>query len=78
MMKNGMAGFAYGLIEKSVGDKIPTLPMLGKAGTIAVAIHFLGKGNPTLQQAGEFAAGLAGYQLGKDGKIDGEDGVLAL
>ena len=69
MVNNAIAGFVYGMIEKSVGDKMPSFPVIGKAGTIALACHYVGGGNKMLRQAGEFAAGLAGYQLGKDGKV---------
>lgn len=72
-IKSAAAGGAVlGFIEKTFGDKIPTLPYIGKKGAVAAAVYFLKPKNKMLQDAGIVAAGLAGYQLVKEGRIDGE------
>ncbi len=71
-----IGGAAVGFIEKqNLLSFLPTVPMLGKKGTIAVLAYFWRKnGGPAL--AGDVAlaaAVLSGYQLAKDGRIDGDD-----
>lgn len=71
-LKMGIGGLAYGFIEKQ--PNIPTIPMLGRAGSIAVGAYFLGGQKPGLAQDVCLAAAvIAGYQLGRDGKISGDD-----
>lgn len=72
----GAAGFVMGQIDKS-GTNIPTVPILGRAGTIAVILHFIGKRNPMLQQAALAAASVAGYEYGNTGKVSGVHGMVA-
>lgn len=64
-----------GFLEKSFPN-IPTIPLLGKAGTIAVGAYFLSKrggmGGPILRDVSLAAASIAGYQLGHDGRISGD------
>lgn len=72
-MKAGVAGgFAYGVFERLLGDKIPTIPVLGKKGTVALGIYFLKPTNPLLRDVGFAAAVLAGVELGSTGKISGD------
>lgn len=65
-----------GFVEKQF-PSLPTIPILGRAGTIAVAAHFLSKqGGQTSGIARDVAlagAAIAGYQLGLTGKVSGED-----
>lgn len=73
MMKMALGGAAVGFIQKS-GVTLPTIPMLGTVGTIALGAYFLGGQKPGLMQDIAMAgAVLAGYELGHDGKISGED-----
>jgi hypothetical protein len=74
-MSIALGGAAYGFIEKSFGASIPTIPILGRAGTIAIGMHFLnkGRGSGLIRDIGIAAAVIAGYQLGSTGKIAGDD-----
>lgn len=63
-------GFAYGLLEKSF-PQIPTIPILGKSGTIALAIYFFGPKKGIIRDAGIAAAAIAGYSLGREGQVSG-------
>jgi len=72
-----MGGFALGFIENwmntsPMGMKIPTIPMLGRKGTIAAAIYFLEPKTKILQDAGVAAAAIAGHELGSTGAISGD------
>lgn len=72
----GAGGAAYGWIEKNYGDKIPTVPILGKAGTVALVAGELAKrrilgGGELMRDIAIAAAAIAGYQIGQAGKISG-------
>lgn len=78
MIGAGIGGAAYGFIEKQWGAKIPTVPILGRAGTVAIACHFARKqggmfSSQLVRDIGMAAAVIAGYQLGSTGKISGDD-----
>jgi len=73
MQGMALGGFGVGLIEKNFGARLPTIPMFGRKGTIAVAAYFLKPKEPWMQKVGLAAAAMAGYEFGKDGKISGED-----
>jgi hypothetical protein len=67
-----VGGLGLGFIEKQFPD-IPTIPLVGKKGTIAIAAYFAAKnGLPFARDIGMVAAGLAGYELGRDGQISGD------
>lgn len=75
----GIGGLGLGLIEKYFPN-LPTVPVLGRAGTIAIGAYFLsrrggigGVGGPIMRDIAVAGAVLAGYQLGKQGKIEGDD-----
>lgn len=70
LMMFGVAGFILGNIDKS-GTSFPTIPMLGRAGTAALALHYLGKGNKMMQQGSLACAAIAGYEFGSTGKVAG-------
>lgn len=73
LMGMAMGGFALGFIDKS-GTSIPTIPLLGRAGTIALAAHFIGKGKPgILTDVRNAAAAVAAYEMGSTGKIAGDE-----
>jgi len=71
----GMAmagGFVLGALEKAdLG--LPTIPVLGKSGTIALAAWAIGNyGNvPILRDLAVGMAAVTAYQLGSKGSIDG-------
>ncbi|MFA5053629.1 MAG: hypothetical protein WC565_06210 [Parcubacteria group bacterium] len=78
MIGAGIGGAVYGFVEKQWGAKIPTIPILGRAGTVAVVCYFARKQggmgrSPLVRDLGMAAAVIAGYQLGSTGKISGED-----
>ena len=78
MMGAAVGGAVFGFIEKQWGARIPTIPVLGRAGTVAVICHFVGKQggmgrSPLVRDVGMAAAVIAGYQLGSMGKIAGDD-----
>lgn len=73
-------GLVMGLLDKHLGTSIPTIPMLGRAGTIAAGAYFLAGNKPGIaRDVAIAAASVAGYQMGHEGKISGEDvaGVAA-
>lgn len=68
-------GFVMGMIDKS-GLAIPTLPFLGKAGTIGLGAYFLsdnGK-NKLADEVCTAALTIAAYELGSTGHIVGAEG----
>jgi hypothetical protein len=64
-----LAGFLLAQLDKQAA--IPTIPVIGKAGTIAVALHYLGKGNKMMQEGSLAAAAIAGYEFGQTGHVSG-------
>jgi hypothetical protein len=70
---SAMGGFGVGFIEKTFGDKIPTLPYVGRKGAIALAVYFMEPKSEILRDVGIAAGALAGYELAKDGSISGDD-----
>jgi hypothetical protein len=70
-----LGGAAFGFIEKSFGAQIPTLPVVGRAGTITLAAYYFSKGKAggILRDVAMAGAVLAGYQIGTTGKIAGEE-----
>lgn len=72
IMSAAIGGLGYGVLEKAIGGSIPTIPMLGKPGTIAGLIYMFGGNNKLLADIGIAAAAIAGYQLGTEGAIHGD------
>ena len=77
MMGVAIGGAIVGYVEKK-WPNLPTLPMIGRTGTIAIVCYFLGKrggmaSNSIVRDMGIAAASIAGYSLGKEGKVAGED-----
>lgn len=64
--------FALGLLDKQ-GTKFPTIEVLGRAGSIAVAAHFGAKflRMPILRDVALAAAAVALYEYGSTGKVVG-------
>lgn len=67
----GMGGLAFGYLEKQ-WPGLPTIPFLGKSGTVAVACYMFGAKHPLVKDVGIAAAAIAGYSLGKEGKVAGD------
>lgn len=70
-----------GMLKKSgTLDKIPSLPVVGRIGALAIGAHFWAKnGGGALARDVSLAAGaIAAYQMGSNGSIDGEDDEDAL
>jgi len=68
-----IGGAVYGWLEKSF-PHIPTVPMIGRAGTVAIAGYFAqrnGFGGQVVRDVTSAAAVIAGYQLGSTGHISG-------
>jgi hypothetical protein len=65
-----------GFIDRQ-GVKVPTVPILGRAGTIAAGGMLLGKHMklPIATKIGKAALVIALYELGKEGKVSGVDGI---
>jgi hypothetical protein len=82
----GVGGLALGYIEKHWGANLPTMPVIGRKGTIAIGAYFLAKhggmGSGIARDVAIAAAALAGYDLGNKGAISGDldgdvDGEIA-
>jgi acyl-coenzyme A thioesterase PaaI-like protein len=79
LMGLAMGGFAMGFLDKpgGPGANIPTIPILGKAGTIALAAHFFGKGRAGLvTDIRNAAAVVAAYEFGLKGSVSGEGDLV--
>ena len=79
MFSVGLGGLIYGYVEKKFPN-LPTLPMVGRSGTIAIAAYFIAKNggmghSGIVRDVGIAASAIAGYQLGGTGKISGDDVV---
>lgn len=68
-----IGGAAVGIVEKMFGDKIPSVPYVGRKGAIALAVYFMKPKSGLIRDIGIAAAALSGYQFAKENKIDGED-----
>jgi len=72
-----IGGGAFGMLVKSgMVDKLPVVPLIGRTGLAAILLDQAAKRGlmPHLTRPAAVAAGvLAGYQLGHDGKITGDD-----
>jgi hypothetical protein len=75
-----MVGAAIlGVLDKQ-GTKFPTLPMVGRAGTAGLVLWYLAKSQRSAQMA-HAATGclaIAVYEMAKDGKISGVDGMSTI
>jgi hypothetical protein len=70
MMAHATGGFILGIIDKNF-PTLPTLPFLGRAGTIAAIAYFLAGKHKIAQDVATSGASVAGYEMGKEGKISG-------
>lgn len=67
-----LGGFGVGLIEKYLPN-LPTLPVVGRKGAIALAVYAMQPKSKILQDIGLAAAAMAGYQFGMEGRVTGYD-----
>lgn len=69
----GLGGLALGLLEKAIPN-LPTIPVLGRKGTIALGCYWFsrGSGGGLIRDIAIAAASIAGYELGTTGKISGD------
>jgi hypothetical protein len=67
-----IGGAALGFIQKQF-TTLPSIPMLGKNGTIALAATLLSKHFPLAKDIATAAIVVSAYQLGSDGKVSGEE-----
>jgi hypothetical protein len=66
-----LGGFIYGYIEKNV-PQVPTLPIIGKSGAIALIAYFMGGKSPgIIADVGNAASVIAGYSFGSTGRVSG-------
>jgi hypothetical protein len=71
MMGGAIGGFAVGIIEKQFPN-LPTLPVVGKKGAIALGVMFLNKKSTgIIADIGFAAAVMAGYEFATTGKVSG-------
>jgi hypothetical protein len=76
MIGAGVGGFAVGFIEKNWGDKIPSIPIVGRKGAIALAAYWLAPKHALIVDVGIAAAALSGYEFAKEGHVTGDDDDL--
>jgi hypothetical protein len=73
MIELAIGGAAYGFIEKQFGAQLPTLPIVGRAGTLTLIAYYMSKGKGGLMRdVAICGAVLSGYQIGTTGKISGD------
>ncbi|HWO12537.1 MAG TPA: hypothetical protein VNN80_23735 [Polyangiaceae bacterium] len=70
MLATGIGGAVFGFLEKQFPN-MPTIPLLGKSGTVALAAYFFGANHPIIRDVGIAASAIAGYSLGGTGRIAG-------
>lgn len=75
MMGMVIGGFLLGYVDKNM-TTMPTIPVLGKAGTIAVVGYIVAKHGhiPIAMDVAKAAAAVAAYEYGSTGKVSGDEG----
>ena len=71
-----VGGALLGWVERYYGAKLPSIPILGVKGTIAIGAYFAnrqGIARDITRDVCIAAAATAGYQVGKEGKVSGDD-----
>jgi hypothetical protein len=73
MVEFAIGGAAFGFVTKQFGAQIPTLPIIGRSGTIALGAYYLGKSKGGIMRDIAIAAAvIAGFEIGTTGKISGD------
>jgi hypothetical protein len=70
-----IGGAVYGFAVKSgLIAKLPAIPVVGRTGTAAILLDYWSRhgGGQMAHRAARAAAAIAGYQLGAEGKIQGD------
>lgn len=69
-----IGGAIFGFAEKQFGGQLPTIPLLGRKGSITAAAYFMSKGKSggIIRDVALAGAVLSGYDLGSSGAIHGE------
>lgn len=67
-----LGGFVYGQIVRNIPN-LPTIPGLGRAGSVAAIGYFLKPTTPLIKNACIAAAVIAGYSFGATGTVAGAD-----
>lgn len=70
MQGGAIGGFGLGMVEKHF-PQLPTIPMLGRKGTIALVGYMMKPKHPIVRDIVFAAAVLSGYEFGKDSKVTG-------
>jgi len=72
--KNVIAGMGFGLFDKLAADwGLPTIPFLGRKGTVAAAAYFLRRQHPIIADVARAGMIISGYELMSQGHISGDD-----
>lgn len=74
-----VGGALYGFaVKQGLIDKLPAIPVLGRTGTAAILLDYWSRhgGGQLAHRAARAAAAIAGYQLGHDGKISGDENFV--
>ena len=71
MTNVAIGGFVVGFIEKSF-PTLPSLPMVGRKGAIAIGLYMFGPKTGIFRDAAIAAAAISGYEFGKTGTITGD------
>lgn len=79
MIAAGLGGAALGLIDRAFPE-MPSIPIIGRKGTIAIACYFFSKGgrHSLLRDVALAAAAISGYELGTTGKVSGDEDVRGI
>jgi hypothetical protein len=67
-----LGGWGVGMVEKYFPN-LPSLPVIGRKGAIALAVYAMQPKHKLLQDLGVAAAALSGYQFAKENKVTGND-----
>jgi hypothetical protein len=68
-----LGGFLLGVLDAK-GTKLPTIPVLGRAGTAGVALYYLGRHMhaPLISHSATGFLSIAAYQMGNKGTVSGD------
>lgn len=70
-----LGGALYGFaVKQGLIGKLPAIPIVGRTGTAALVLDYWARrgGGRLVHTAARAAAAIAGYQLGSEGKIQGD------
>ncbi len=74
-----LAGAALGFLDKVAKDKgWPTMPVIGRTGTIGLAAYFMRKHSPYLGKIARAGFTVAGYQYLRSGTVEGDDDMRTI